>query len=33
MSFENLSKRAKLIYLAIGIGGLVFFIVTVFNGT
>lgn len=33
MSFEDLSRRAKIIYLVIGVTGLVFFAVTVLKGT
>jgi len=33
MSFEGLSRKAKIIYLSIGIAGLVFFAVTMLKDT
>jgi len=33
MSFEDLSRRAKIIYLSIGVAGLVFFAITIFKNT
>jgi hypothetical protein len=33
MSFEDLSRKTKIVYLAIGITGLAFFVFTVLNGS